>query len=84
MFSMQTAASQIALLHLVCHLRQTGFRLLDIQFLTPHLQRFGAREVSNLRYRELLAAALKFDRSLYSQPFVTDSAVALQRTNQIS
>ncbi len=35
-------ASKVALVHLVEHLRQRGYELLDIQQLTPHTARFGA------------------------------------------
>ncbi len=59
MFSRNRDASKVALVHLVHRLRARGFVLLDIQFLTPHLQRFGAVEVSRRRYRQLLAGALE-------------------------
>ena len=58
MFSRVADASKIALAHLVARLRQGGFRLLDTQFVTEHLQRFGAIEISRARYRRLLAEAL--------------------------
>jgi leucyl/phenylalanyl-tRNA--protein transferase len=38
-------ASKIALLALVEHLRERRFRLLDTQWLTPHLEKFGAIEI---------------------------------------
>ena len=41
MFSRRTDASKIALVYLVRRLRQRQFCLLDTQFVTPHLQRFG-------------------------------------------
>lgn len=59
MFSRVRDASKIALAHLVARLRAGGFALLDVQFTTPHLERFGAREVSRARYHELLDAALR-------------------------
>ena len=43
MFSRVTDASKVALVHLVARLRLGGFRLLDTQFVTPHLAQFGAR-----------------------------------------
>ena len=58
MFSRVTDASKVALAHLVARLRIGGFALLDIQFVTPHLQRFGAVAISRARYRRLLAAGL--------------------------
>lgn len=42
MFSFETDASKVALVHLVERLRERGFVLLDTQFMTPHLARFGA------------------------------------------
>jgi leucyl/phenylalanyl-tRNA---protein transferase len=59
MFSTATDASKIALVHLVAILRTCGYQLLDTQFLTEHLQQFGALEISRARYRSRLAAALQ-------------------------
>jgi len=58
MFSRETDASKVALVHLVHHLKQQGFTLLDTQFFTPHLQRFGAVEIPASRYKALLRHAL--------------------------
>jgi leucyl/phenylalanyl-tRNA--protein transferase len=58
MFSRATDASKIALVHLVARLRAGGYRLLDTQFLTPHLARFGGIEISRAHYHRRLAAAL--------------------------
>jgi leucyl/phenylalanyl-tRNA--protein transferase len=59
MFSRVTDASKVALAHLVANLRRGGFRLLDTQFVTEHLQRFGAIEISRARYRRLLNEAME-------------------------
>ena len=61
MFSRTTDASKVALVHLVERLRAGGYTLLDTQFLTGHLARFGAVEVPRDEYLELLQAALKVD-----------------------
>ena len=58
MFTRQRDASKCALAALVARLRVGGFTLLDTQFLTDHLARFGAREVTARTYRSQLAAAL--------------------------
>src|ERR1700712_5408173 len=50
-------ASKVALVHLVARLRLGGYRLLDTQFLTPHLASLGAQEISRAEYRLRLAAA---------------------------
>jgi leucyl/phenylalanyl-tRNA--protein transferase len=60
MFSRVTDASKVALVHLVARLRLGGYRLLDTQFLTPHLARFGGVEISRARYHRLLAAAIAY------------------------
>ena len=59
MFSRVTDASKICLVHLVERLRDKGFVLLDTQFTTDHLKRFGAIDIPRQRYSELLAGALK-------------------------
>ncbi|MGE5270742.1 MAG: leucyl/phenylalanyl-tRNA--protein transferase [Thiohalocapsa sp.] len=60
MFSRVTDASKVALVHLVARLRAGGYRLLDTQFVTPHLAQFGAIEISRARYHRLLADALRY------------------------
>ncbi len=58
MFSLERDASKVALVYLVERLRQGGFVLLDTQFITPHLQQFGAIEISRQAYKLRLAQAL--------------------------
>ena len=58
MFSRARDASKVALAHLVARLRVGGFRLLDCQFLTPHLASLGAVEIGRADYVGLLDAAL--------------------------
>jgi leucyl/phenylalanyl-tRNA---protein transferase len=48
----------VALVHLVERLRRGGFQLLDVQFMTDHLRRFGAVEISRRAYKERLREAL--------------------------
>jgi len=60
MFSRMTDASKVALVHLVTRLRLGGYRLLDTQFLTPHLAQFGGVEVTRARYHRMLAEALRY------------------------
>jgi leucyl/phenylalanyl-tRNA--protein transferase len=60
MFSRVTDASKVALVHLVARLRLGGYRLLDTQFVTPHLAQFGAVEIARARYHRLLAEALRY------------------------
>jgi leucyl/phenylalanyl-tRNA---protein transferase len=58
MFSRRRDASKLALIALVARLRAGGFRLLDTQFVTGHLARLGAREISRAEYRLRLRDAL--------------------------
>jgi len=58
MFSRRTDASKVALVHLVDALRRGGFALLDTQFITAHLARFGAVEVPRRQYLALLHDAI--------------------------
>lgn len=59
MFSRATDASKICLVHLVERLRARGFVLLDTQFTTEHLKRFGAVDIPRETYGEMLAEALE-------------------------
>jgi leucyl/phenylalanyl-tRNA--protein transferase len=61
MFGRRTDASKIALVHLVEHLKDRGYTLFDIQFMTPHLKRSGAIEIPRRQYRERLAHAVTRD-----------------------
>ena len=60
MFHVARDASKVALVHLVARLRRGGFRLLDSQFLTPHLASLGAVEIARALYLERLEKALTF------------------------
>jgi leucyl/phenylalanyl-tRNA--protein transferase len=61
MFHSKTNASKVALAALVGHLRARGFRLLDIQWVTPHLEQFGAVEIPRQSYLELLEEAIAIE-----------------------
>merc|ERR1711965_277883 len=50
MFSRRTDASKVALVHLVARLKCGGFILLDTQFTTEHLERFGAITIPREMY----------------------------------
>ena len=71
MFSRERDASKVALVHLVGTLRAGGYALLDTQFVTEHLQRFGVRAVHREDYDELLAAALRGTATF--RPIATDA-----------
>ena len=46
MFSRMTDASKVALVHLVGRLKESGFTLLDTQYMTEHLRAFGTIDIS--------------------------------------
>ena len=58
MFSVRTGASKVALVFLIEHLKAKEFTLLDTQYITPHLQMFGAAEIPRKKYMELLRNAI--------------------------
>lgn len=61
MFSRETDASKVALVHLVARLNAGRFMILDAQFVNPHLERLGARPVPKAAYMRLLEPALEAD-----------------------
>lgn len=67
MFSRERDASKVALVHLVARLQAGGYLMLDTQFVTPHLSRFGVIEVSRGEYHRRLAEALKTQAAFYSE-----------------
>jgi leucyl/phenylalanyl-tRNA--protein transferase len=63
MFHRATDASKVALVALVERLRSHGFLLLDTQWVTAHLQQFGAIEIPRPEYLRLLEESLTLDVS---------------------
>jgi leucyl/phenylalanyl-tRNA--protein transferase len=61
MFHRVTDASKVALVALVDRLRDRGFALLDIQWVTPHLEQFGAIEIPRAAYLRRLRQALALE-----------------------
>ena len=62
MFHHVRDASKFALLALVERLRARRFALLDTQWLTPHLEKFGAIEIPRHQYLHLLSSAVNLSR----------------------
>ncbi len=62
MFHHVRDASKIALLGLVERLRERRFTLLDTQWLTPHLKKFGAIAIPRPEYLHLLNTAVNLPR----------------------
>ena len=65
MFSRRRDASKVALTHLVGRLIAGGFGLLDAQFMTEHLEQFGATEIARSDYQRRLKTALARQADFY-------------------
>jgi leucyl/phenylalanyl-tRNA---protein transferase len=84
MFSDERDASKVALAHLVARLRAGRYQLLDAQFQTDHLSRFGAIEIARADYRKRLASAIEVDADFFALPPKASGAQALQLISQAS
>lgn len=78
MFQRQSNASKVALVHLVAHLIQGGYSLLDVQFKTEHLEQFGVKDISRDDYQSLLSRAIKKSAMLIeAEPLSGQDALAI-------
>ena len=68
MFSRETDASKVALIHLMARLWACGYVLCDIQFINDHLTQFGAYEMPQGHYIRHLEKALPIDANFTSLP----------------
>ncbi|MBZ0215160.1 MAG: leucyl/phenylalanyl-tRNA--protein transferase [Fimbriimonadaceae bacterium] len=84
MFHRVRDASTVALTYLVARLTAGRFILLDCQFITDHLRRFGAREISRDDYNELLEYARHQEGDFYSLAPDASPADILQLVSQTS
>ncbi|GAA0771526.1 leucyl/phenylalanyl-tRNA--protein transferase [Roseibium denhamense] len=66
MFTFKTDASKVCLAHLVARLIIGGYTLLDTQFVTDHLSKFGTQEISQSDYNARLANALQQETDFYA------------------
>lgn len=71
MFHRVTGASKVALVALHRVLVAGGFRLLDIQWTTPHLEKFGSIEIPKRTYLKILSSALQ-EHADFSASAVSD------------
>ncbi len=71
MFHRVGGASKVALVALHQILTNAGFQLLDIQWSTPHLERFGATEIPRRTYLKKLTQALMLETEFTQQKFQT-------------
>ncbi len=84
MFSRETDASKVALVHLVGRLIVGGYTLLDAQFHTDHLSQFGAVELPRRAYQTQLQAALAVQSDFYRLPSYALGEAVLQAISQRS
>lgn len=66
MFSRVTDASKVALVHLVARLNYGGFRLLDAQFVNPHLERLGAVKMPKAEYHRMMEPLLAIEADFFA------------------
>jgi leucyl/phenylalanyl-tRNA---protein transferase len=78
MFSLATDASKAALVHLAARLRHGGFKLLDAQFVTPHLEQFGAQTLPRRIFQALLEVALDAKANFRALPETTESSALVE------
>lgn len=55
MFYLEPNASKLALLHMIDHLSGHGLEWIDIQMVTPHMERLGAKLIPRARFLKLLS-----------------------------
>lgn len=59
MFAKKSDASKVALYFLVQRLQENGFKLIDCQIPTPHLESLGAKEINRKEFLDLVKKALE-------------------------
>ncbi|MCH8521232.1 leucyl/phenylalanyl-tRNA--protein transferase [Glycocaulis sp.] len=84
MFSRRTDASKVALVHLVARLKAGGYALLDTQFMTEHLGRFGAQAIGRDEYRARLDVAIRETADFFALPEGLSGRQLLQSITQTS
>lgn len=84
MFSHERDASKIALVYLAARLKYGGFLLLDTQFVTDHLTRFGATEVTRDAFQRLLEEALAVSADFFALAADVSPDSVLQLVSQTS
>jgi len=77
MFSWVTDASKAALVQLAARLKHGGFKMLDAQFITPHLEQFGAQTLPRRIFQALLGLALDAHGDIRALPVETPGAELL-------
>lgn len=84
MFSTERDASKVALIYLAARLIYGNFELLDTQFVTGHLQQFGAIEISRSTFQKHLFRALEIQGNFDVLPRDYPPSGILQLVSQTS
>lgn len=79
MFFRRPNASKLALLYLIDHLQERGSDWIDIQVLTPHMKKFGAREISRNAFLERLKETQDMNLDLFSEESMHNSETRVAR-----
>lgn len=82
MFHRETGASKVALCCLVELLRRGGFQLLDTQWVTPHLARFGAVDIPRRVYQRMLTHAINAEATWPDAPPCPSDALPVRAENR--
>ena len=84
MFTRMRDASKVALVHLCLRLKHGGYTLLDTQFITDHLEQFGAIEIPRADYHRRLEAAIAIPASFPEEVSAAEMDAYLQSLSQTS
>lgn len=84
MFSFETDASKVALVHLAGRLIAGGFTLLDCQFVTEHLRQFGTVEIDRAEFHFRLERALVKPADFNALPKATNGEQVLAAISSAS
>ncbi len=84
MFSRETGASKVAMLHLIARLKIGGFHFIDAQFYNEHLTQFGLIGMDDSDYQIILEDALDADADFFAAPNQLDATCVLQSITQTS
>lgn len=67
MFYLEPNASKLTFLFLIEHISSRGGEWLDVQIMTPHMRRLGARLIGRSRYLDLLGATRERGLELFDR-----------------
>ncbi len=84
MFSRETDASKIAMLHLIARLKIGQFHFIDAQFVNDHLEQFGLIEMPDEDYQVILADALISEADFFAAPNQLSTMRVVQSITQTS